>query len=125
MDITKNLFGNPTEEEEQQKSEEPKRSRHDEYFDFALGQMFSREDIEMKTDLQTKQINHFARGLLYAKTFKSTLMHDFVELQMTLLVSNKRGGRKEMQEMIRSSIAQEEQIGGLNTSISDRMFGNY
>ena len=69
---------------------------------FALEEIFSSRNLEMKTDLTVRQITAITRGQLFAKEFKSKLMNDLCKRFMILMVSKNRMGRKEFAEMARS-----------------------
>jgi hypothetical protein len=58
-------------------------------------QIFSMENIEIKTDLNVAQINALTKGKLFAKHFNCTIMDDLCNTIMTLSVSKNRGSRKE------------------------------
>lgn len=69
---------------------------------YALSEVFSIKNIEMKTDLNQRQINAITRGKLYAKEFKSKLMADLVRQMMVLMISKNRKGRAEFTQMAQS-----------------------
>ena len=80
---------------------------------FAMKEIFSTKNIEMKTDLSQRQINAITRGMIYAKEFKSRLMQDLVMRMMRLMVSKGRKGRAEfiqMTQQLNNEPKQEEGI---------------
>ena len=93
-------------------------TKRDENFQYMLEQTYSKDDIELKTDLNVNLINALARGKLYAKTFQSSLMADLCQTVMELRVSNKRQGRKEFSEIARSHNSVDEEKG-----LSSKLFG--
>ena len=93
--ITGSLFSSP-----EAVQQAPNQSNVD--LKFALEEIFSARNLEMKTDLTVRQINAITRGQLFAKEFKSKLMSDLCRKFMILMVSKNRMGRKEFAEMSRS-----------------------
>ena len=65
-------------------------------------EVFSVNNIDMKTDLNQKQINAITKGKLYANQFNCKIMMDLCNLHETLLISKSRAGRKEFIELTKS-----------------------
>ena len=71
-------------------------------------QIFSKDNIEVKTDINTTQINALTKGLLFAKTFNVSIMKDLCNTIMVLSVSKNRMGRKEFTEIAKTFNADTE-----------------
>ena len=65
-------------------------------------QIFSKDNIEVKTDINTSQINALTKGLLFAKTYNVSLMKDLCDTIMVLSVSKDRRGRKEFTDIAKT-----------------------
>jgi len=87
---------------------------------YAMEEIFSNDNLEMKTDLTQKQINAMTKGLLFAKEFKNNLMRDLVNKMMRLLVSKGRKGRAEFIQMTQQINNQAPQQ---NEGIAKRLLG--
>ena len=85
-------------------------------------EIFSTNNIDMKTDLNQKQINAITKGKLYAEHFGSKLMFDLCNLHETLLVSKSRAGRKEFIELTKNVIGASEPMD-FAPSIKERLLG--
>lgn len=82
--------------------------------EYILTQAFSREGLEMKTDISSKSVVPLTKLLIFNQEFKSQLAKDLAYTMMALSVSKKRGGRKEMTEILRPMYSEEPmQSGGL------------
>lgn len=84
-------------------------------------QIFSKDDIEVKTDINTAQINALTKGKLFAKTFNCSIMDDLCEQIMLLSVSKDRRSRKEFTEISKNQMFDNNQIQ--QPSISQRLLG--
>jgi hypothetical protein len=85
-------------------------------------EIFSPNNIDMKTDLNQKQINAITKGKLYAAHFGSKLMMDLCNLHETLLISKSRAGRKEFIELTKNVMGSSQQTDYLPT-IKERLLG--
>jgi hypothetical protein len=115
-DVTQNLFATPVEEQEintDSLAEQIKAKIVDE--------IFSTNNIDMKTDLNQKQVNAITKGKLYAQHFGSKLMMDFCNLHETLLISKSRAGRKEFIELTKNVLSHQEENGV--PTIKERLLG--
>lgn len=65
----------------------------------AAEQLFSRADIELKTDINTNQINALSRGLLFGEKYNCQLMTDLCNKIMLLSVSKNRKSRGEFTDI--------------------------
>lgn len=64
--------------------------------------LFSKDEIDLKTELNDKQILALTRGRLFAQHYGCRLMTDFCDIHNMLYVSKTRGGRKEIVDMLRT-----------------------
>lgn len=83
----------------------------------AIDEMFSSDDIAIKTDLTKRQILSIARGLFYAERYDSEVMRTFINHVLTLSVSKNRKSRDEFVRLIRAAqetvVAEEDSSGKL------------
>lgn len=107
---TQNIF-TPTKSATDEEEENPK----DKKAEYILQQAFSQDSLEMKTDIAPKSIVPLTKLLIFHKEFKSDLAKDIAYYIMSLSVSKKRGGRKEMTEMLRPMYSDDPgmETGGL------------
>ena len=71
--------------------------------DEVLNQIFSVDNLAMKTDLNPQLILAMSRGLIYADKFKSKTMTNFINNLQVLSISKGRKGRQELVAVIRNS----------------------
>jgi hypothetical protein len=83
-------------------------------------QIFSKNDIELKTDINTMQINALTKGLLYAETYNVSIMKNLCDWQMILAVSKDRRSRKEFTEISKNL---QPDPGELTPSLKQRLLG--
>jgi hypothetical protein len=86
-----------------------------------VDEIFSTNNIDMKTDLNQKQINAITKGKLYAEHFGSKLMLNLCNLHETLLISKSRAGRKEFIELTKNVLSHQEE--NLAPTIKERLLG--
>jgi len=110
---TENLFGVPQENDVSSLSDQIKAKVVDE--------VFSVNNIDMKTDLNQRQINAITKGKLFASQFNCEIMMNLCNLHETLLISKSRAGRKEFIELTKS-ITSSDQFDGV-PSIKERLLG--
>lgn len=110
-DITNSLFGN-TETQVQE-------SLKDKHYAKLLEEIYSTNNIDLKTDLNQKQINAITKGKLFANTYNCQIMMDLCNLHETLLISKNRAGRKEFIEMSKSVTTDD----AFSPSIKERLLG--
>ena len=68
-----------------------------------LGQIYSKENLSMKTDLTRKSAVTISKGRIIAQHFKCDVLDDFIDEVLEHLISNKRLGRVEMVDTIKNS----------------------
>jgi len=64
-----------------------------------IDEVFSKKDIEVKTDINDPQVIAFSKGKLYANRFNSDIVSEFVDLLSIYSVSKGRKSRKEFKEI--------------------------
>jgi len=115
-DTTTNLFAAPVEEQE---------VNNDSISDLIkakiVEEVFSTNNIDMKTDLNQRQINAITKGKVYAAHFGSKLMMDLCNLHETLLISKSRAGRKEFIELTKNVMNHQEE--NMIPTIKERLLG--
>lgn len=79
--------------------------------DEGLKQLFTKDNLEMKTELSAPLILAMSRGLIYRDYFKSKVMGDFINNIQLLSVSKGRKGRQEYVALVRNS-QESEMFGG-------------
>jgi hypothetical protein len=82
-------------------------SLHDEHLLKIIDEIYSKKNIEVKTDLSIRQIMAISKGLLFADRYKCKIMRDFCNKIMILSVSKDRKSRKEFTD-ISSSMRPEQ-----------------
>ena len=85
-----------------------------------IDEVFSKKDIEVKTDLNTNLINQITRGKIYASKYKCSIMEELCNNIMILSVSKDRKGRKEFTEISKSIHSTEEEF---NPTLKRRLMG--
>ena len=116
-DTTTQLFAAPVEQETQNID-----SLAEQIKAKIVDEIFSTNNIDMKTDLNQKQINAITKGKLYAEHFGSKLMLNLCNLHETLLISKSRAGRKEFIELTKNVMGSSQQTDYLPT-IKERLLG--
>lgn len=110
---TENLFGVPQENDVSSLSDQIKAK--------VVEEVFSVNNIDMKTDLNQRQINAITKGKLFASQFNCEIMMNLCNLHETLLISKSRAGRKEFIELTKSITGSSEYDN--IPSIKERLLG--
>jgi hypothetical protein len=118
-DTTTQLFALPEQEQEQTPNID---SLAEQIKAKIVDEIFSTNNIDMKTDLNQKQINAITKGKLYAEHFGSKLMLNLCNLHETLLISKSRAGRKEFIELTKNVLSHQEQVD-FTPTIKERLLG--
>lgn len=84
-----------------------------------LEEIYSTNNIDIKTDLNQRQVNAITKGKLFATTFNCDIMMNLCNLHETLLISKNRAGRKEFIEMSKSVTNSDTE----ETSVRERLLG--
>ena len=96
-------------------------SPQDEIMKEILREVFSVENIEVKTDLKDSQILAFTQAELFADAYQVPLLKTAVDRLSIRLISKNRLGRKEFTEIAKSLRSSAE---ALNTpTLGGRLFG--
>jgi len=114
-DISATLFG------EEEKTEQEEISRTEQRIEFFLKQGFTKENIEMKTDLTKSAIRAIAKAKMHATIFSDQTVDLLCDLVMVLNISKDRKGRSELTELTRM-VATDQEIGN-NTGMLSRLLG--
>lgn len=109
---TENLFAPPMDTTQQQTLAEQIKMK-------VVDEVFSVNNIDMKTDLNQRQINAITKGKLFANQFNCQIMMDLCNLHETLLISKSRAGRKEFIELTKSVTNNDQDA----PSIKERLLG--
>lgn len=94
---------------------------NDKHLEKIIEEIYSTDNIEVKTDLNENEIRAITKGQLYAEKYKCNIVDNLCNKLMILKVSNKRMGRKEFKEISQSmqpSYPEEQTM-----SIPQRLFG--
>lgn len=67
-----------------------------------IDEVFSKKDIEVKTDLNEAQVIHFSRGHIFHSLYNSPLMLELINTMSIYSVSKKRLGRKEFTDIAKA-----------------------
>lgn len=78
------------------------RSNKDITLERTLEELFSKNNIAMKSDLNTRQISSLARGLVFSEKYNNKTMASFINHLMELSVSKNRQGRAELVSVVQS-----------------------
>jgi len=93
--INEMLFNTPQENTNQEET----RSKQEIKLEYLLKQGFTRDNLEMKTDLTAKSIRAIAKGKMHSVIFNDSTLSDLCDLVMVLNVSKDRKGRKELTDL--------------------------
>lgn len=87
-----------------------------------VDEIFNAENVDVKTELNDKEILLFSRADFYAQVYNAPLVNDFTRFIKTKKISRKRGSRKEMVDAIKS-IDMGGDMGGNDSSLISRLRG--
>lgn len=79
-----------------------------------IGELFSAEDLEKKTDLSPQQILAFARAKTFAQRYNSQTLNVFLKNYGEYAVSKNRKGRSEFVEAFKIKVLEPMGLGGIN-----------
>lgn len=82
----------------------------------ALEELFSKKDIQLKTDLSQRQIIALSRGLIFAKKYNCNSMRSLINHVMELSVSKNRQGRGELVSLMQSA-NNDDEVEGLKKKL--------
>ncbi len=101
------LTGNNVDDEEEGKSVKQTA------FEEGMKQLFSKNNLQMKTELSAPLILAMSRGRIFADHYKSKYMNSFIDNIQILSVSKGRKGRQELVALVRNSQDIEEIDSGM------------
>lgn len=114
LDLNEILLG-------EQKEESPQPSQRELFLDKMIGEIFSTKDIDLKTDINDKQVLVFSRAKIYAKTFNMPLVMEFCDSIKILSISKGRKSRGELVDVTKGGSGLDEPLN-VNT-FSNRFLG--
>lgn len=82
---------------------------HEKTIEKALDELFSVDGIDLKSDINNRQISALTRGYIFADVYKCKYMGDLVRHILELSVSKSREGRKEFVRVLQSSNREDPQ----------------
>lgn len=86
-----------------------------------IEKVFDTNDIEVKSDYSARQVMTFAKGKLYAKKYKSSLISDLIDNYSIYAVSKDRKSRKEFSDIAKAFNSM--QPDEVMPSIKNRLLG--
>lgn len=98
------------------------KNRETQLLDVIKGVM-STDGMNVKTVLEDKHIVAIARGLIFAKRYKSELMRELVQILMEVRVSKGGRGRKDLISAIKSSLSGDGEMLDTEVTRKRRLFG--
>lgn len=118
LSLNKFLF-----EDEALKKQENAPSKREELLDKLTTEVFNTKNIQVRTDLNTKQITSLSKGLLFAEKFESNVLLKFCNNIMELSLSKDRKSRGEFGDMAKSSISRADNEIGIGGGLNGRLWG--
>jgi hypothetical protein len=101
--------------------QQPQDSARDIWMKNYSEQIFSTDNISVKTDINTRQIMALSKGLIFAERYNSKLMLGLCNQIMILSVSRDRKSRKEFTEVTKSINGGDD--GNIIPSLKERLLG--
>lgn len=90
----------------------------------SLEEMFSTENMPIKSDLTPAQIMTLSRGMIFAEKYRCKSMQSLVDSVLQLSVSKQRQGRKEFVQLVRSGQDETEtEANAKSRSFLEKMLG--
>lgn len=83
----------------------------------ALEQLFTKRDMALKSDISQRQVMALARGLIFAKRYKSSSMRSLIDNILELSVSKKREGRRELVRIMQSATQDDDKVEQLKSRL--------
>ena len=103
---------------------EEKQTKHEQKIEYLLEQLFTRDNIEMKTDLNPKGIKAIARGKMHSAIFNDDLVGSLCDTIMVLNVSKDRQGRKEATDLSKTLATDDNPTDGGIKDFVNRLGGS-
>jgi len=114
-DVTKNMFGDPA------LSGITQANASVEIFEKVTDEIYSDEDIELKTELNDAQILAFSSASAFAEKFNRPLISNIIHKLSIYSVSRNRKGRKEFENIAKANLGMS--MEDESRSIPDRLLG--
>lgn len=92
-----------------------------EIFDKVTDEIYNKEDIELKTDLNDRQIVAMSSAKVFAKKYNMNLLDELVDHISLYSVSRGRKGRKEFENIAKANLGMRQEES--SPSIPGRLFG--
>ena len=102
-------------------TQEESRTKQEIKIEYLLAQGFSRDNLEMKTDLAARAIKAIAKGKMHSVIFGDSILSDLCDTVMTLNISKDRKGRKELTDLTKMLANENEDEN--NRNILQRLAG--
>jgi len=118
IDFTSALFG------ENQLQSDPIINPHVEIFSNITKEIYSTKNLELKTELNDKQIMAFSQARAFSKRYKVPLLAEFVKNISLYSISKNRKGRKEFSEISKANLQMAGTEERERMSIPERLFGS-
>lgn len=115
MDLTKNIFG------DESGIDLSRPNSAVEIFDKVVNEIYNKDDIALKTELNDKQIIAFSRCNVFARRYNISIISDIVNELSLHSVSRNRKGRKEFENIAKANLGMNMEDEG--RSIPDRLLG--
>jgi hypothetical protein len=94
----------------------------EQYKEKMVDEVYSKEDVELKTRLNQAEIIAIAKGQVYADVFKAPIIADLCNKIMILKISKDGLGRKEFVDIAKSMMAPQPEMMQAQT-IPERLLG--
>jgi phosphatidate phosphatase APP1 len=91
------------------------------HLEMAIKEVYSKKNIELKTDLNDNLIKALTRGKMFYKQYGIKIMNDLVQTVMELRVSKDRKGRQEFTKIVQSMNSYQDMEG--KPTLNERLFG--
>jgi hypothetical protein len=91
----------------------------DEHIKMLIAEIYNTSDIDLKTDLDLKQVNAITKALAFADLYNVSLLKTVANQLMRLLVSKERKGRTEFTQIATRMLADQD----APASMFDKLIG--
>ena len=95
-----------------------------EIFKSIVDEIYSKKNIELKTELNDRQVMVFSQAKAFAKRYKVPLLKELVKNYSEYAISKNRKGRKEFSEISKSNLQMAANDDMMQKSIPQRLLGN-
>lgn len=108
---------------EKDKTDEDKPTKREEMLNKTIREVFSTDNIEVRTDLNVNQINALSKGLLFADHFNSDILRKLCKNIMSLSLSKDRKSRGEFVDLTKNNLNRQDELLGGGGGLSARLWG--